>query len=315
MKKIAVLDDYQGVALNSADWSPLAHKAEVTVFNNHLDNADALVERLAAFDAICVMRERTPLTRTVLERLPRLKFIASTGALNASIDLDAAHEFGIQVSGTGGSGTGAPELTWALLLAAARRIPTETLSLRSGGWQTSVGQDLAGSTLGIVGLGKIGRQVAKVGLAFGMKVIAWSQNLTEDTANAAGVLRVDKSTLLRDADWVTLHLILSERTRHIIARNELALMKPTAWLVNTSRGPLVDEQALIEALKDGTISGAALDVFNQEPLPAGHALATLPNVIATPHIGFVTQKSYGIFYRDTVENLLAWLDGMPIRTL
>jgi phosphoglycerate dehydrogenase-like enzyme len=315
MKRIAVLDDYQGVALNSADWSLVTQKADVTVFNNHLDNADAIVERLAPFDAICVMRERTPLTRTVLQQLPSLKFIATTGAKNASVDLDAAHEFGIQVSGTGGNGTGTPELTWALILAAARRIPTEIASLRSGGWQASVGQDLAGSTLGIIGLGKIGRQVAKVGLAFGMKVIAWSQNLTEEAANAAGVLRVDKPTLLRDSDWVTLHLVLSERTEHIIARNELALMKPSAWLVNTSRGPLVDEQALIDALIDGTICGAALDVFDQEPLPEGHAFASLPNVIATPHIGFVTQKSYTIFYRDTVENLLAWLDGMPIRKL
>ena len=315
MKKIAVLNDYQNVALKSADWSAVAPKAEITVFNDHLDNADTLIERLGPFDAICVMRERTPLTRAIIEKLPHLSFISTTGAKNASIDLDAAREFGIPVSSTGGNGTGTPELTWALILAAARQIPTEAASLRSGGWQESVGRDLAGSTLGIIGLGRIGRQVAKVGLAFGMKVIAWSQNLTEEAANAAGVVRVDKPALLRDADWVTLHLVLSDRTKNIIARDELALMKQTAWLVNTSRGPLVDETALIDALNSGSIEGAALDVFNREPLPEGHPFATLANVIATPHIGFVTQNSYEIFYRDTVENLLAWLDGAPIRML
>ncbi|KQV84542.1 D-2-hydroxyacid dehydrogenase family protein [Rhizobium sp. Root1220] len=314
-KRIAVLDDFQGVAIKSADWTPVKDRAEVTVFNDHLDDEESIAERLLPFDAVCVMRERTPLPRRILERLPNLRFIASTGARNASIDLSAAHDLGITVSATGANGSGAPELTWALILAAARHVTTEVASFRSGGWQTNVGLDISGSTLGIIGLGRIGRQIAKVGLAFGMEVIAWSQNLTDDAANAAGVRRVEKQALLRQADWVTLHLVLSERTRGVIGHNELMMMKPSAWLVNTSRGPLVDEAALIAALQAGTIAGAALDVFDREPLPSAHPLRTIPNVIGTPHVGFVTEQSYGIFYRDMVENLLAWLNGAPIRTL
>lgn len=315
MTKIAVLDDYQNVALESADWAPVGDRAEVTVFNDHLADANALVKRLEPFHAVCVMRERTPLPRSILERLPNLRFIGSTGARNASIDLVAARELGLVVSGTRANGTGAPELTWALILAAARQIPKENASLRGGGWQTSIGRDLSGSTLGIIGLGRIGLQIAKVGKAFDMNVIAWSQNLTEETARAADVRRVDKDELLRTADWVTLHLVLSDRTKGVVGRDDLKLMKPSAWLINTSRGPLVDEAALIEALTEGAIAGAALDVFDTEPLPAGHAAASLPNIIATPHIGFVTENSYRMFYRDTVENIMAWLDGAPIRTL
>lgn len=315
MKKIAILDDYQNVALKTADWSDVRSRAEITVFNDHASEADELVTRLKPFDAICVMRERTPLPRSILERLPNLRFIASTGARNGSIDLEAARQQGIVVSSTGANGSGAPELTWALILAAARQIPAEVASLRSGGWQTSVGRDLNGSTLGIIGLGRIGSQIARVGKAFGMDVIAWSQNLTEEAASAAGVTRVNKEELLRKSDWVTLHLVLSERTRGVIGADELNLMKPSAWLVNTSRGPLVDEDALVEALADRTIAGAALDVFDGEPVRSGHRLITLPNVIATPHIGFVTERSYAVFYRETVENILAWLDGAPIRTM
>lgn len=315
MKKIAVLDDYQNVALESADWVRLNGRAEITVFNDHVDDEERLIDRLLPFDAICVMRERTPLPRRILERLPSLRFIATTGARNASIDLSAAHDFDITVSATGANGSGAPEHTWALILAAARHIPTEVTSFDNGGWQTTVGRDLSGSTLGIIGLGRIGRQIAKVGLAFGMDVIAWSQNLTDDVAQAAGVRRVEKETLLRDADWVTLHLVLSERTKGLIGRRELAMMKSTAWLVNTSRGPLVDEAALIAALEAQALAGAALDVFDVEPLPSDHRFRSLPNVIATPHIGFVTEQSYRIFYRDTVANLIAWLDGRPVRVL
>ncbi|TWF43991.1 D-2-hydroxyacid dehydrogenase family protein [Neorhizobium alkalisoli] len=315
MKKIAVLDDYQNVALESADWVRLNGRAEITVFNDHVDDEERLIARLLPFDAICVMRERTPLPRRILERLPNLRFIATTGARNASIDLSAAHDLGITVSATGANGSGAPELTWALILAAARHIPTEVTSFDNGGWQTTVGRDLSGSTLGIIGLGRIGRQIAKVGHAFGMDVIAWSQNLTEDVAQAAGVRRVEKETLLRNADWVTLHLVLSERTKGLIGRRELAMMKSTAWLVNTSRGPLVDEAALIAALEAQALAGAALDVFDVEPLPSDHRFRSLPNVIATPHIGFVTEQSYRIFYRDTVANLIAWLDGRPVRVL
>lgn len=315
MKKIAVLDDFQNVALGYADWDQIRDRAEITVFNDHLEDADAVVSRLAPFDAICVMRERTPLSKSILERLPNLRFIASTGAKNASIDLETARQLGIAVSGTGGSGTGAPELTWALILAAARQLPAEAASLRAGGWQMSIGRDLAGSTLGIIGLGRIGKQIAKVGLAVGMEVIAWSQNLTDEGAREAGVVRVEKDDLLRRADWVTLHLVLSERSKGIIGNHEFSLMKPTAWLINTSRGPLVDEFALVNALWYRMIAGAALDVFDKEPLPEGHPLASLPNVIATPHIGFVTENAYRIFYRETLENLVAWLDGKPVRTL
>ncbi len=315
MTKIAILDDYQNVALQTADWSAVKDRADVTVFKDHVADAEALVSRLEEFDAICVMRERTPLPRSVLERLPKLRFIASTGARNASIDLEAARDLKIKVSSTGANGSGAAELTWALILAAARQIPAEVGSLRSGGWQTTVGRDLNGSTLGIIGLGRIGAQIARVGTAFGMNVIAWSQNLTEEVARAAGVTHVDKQELLRRSDWVTLHLVLSDRSRGIIGRDEFNMMKPSAWLVNTSRGPLVDEDALVDALAGKTIAGAAVDVFDDEPVQPGHRLITFPNVIATPHIGFVTEHSYRIFYRETVENILAWLDGAPIRSM
>ncbi len=315
MTRIAVLDDYQGVALQMADWSAVQARAEVTVFRDNVADADALVRRLLPFDAVCVMRERTPLPRAIIERLPNLKFIASTGARNAAIDLAAAQERGIAVSSTGYRSHGAMELTWALIHAASRHIPAELASLRSGGWQVAVGGDLKGRTLGIMGLGKIGQAIARVGLAFEMDVLAWSQNLTAETAEAAGVRRVDKPTLLRESDYLTLHLVLSQRSRGIVGAAELAQMKPTAWLVNTSRGPLVDEAALLDVLERRAIAGAALDVFDVEPLPAGHRLRSLQNVVASPHVGFVTTETYAIFFTDTVENLLAWMDGAPIRLM
>ncbi|MFP1784568.1 D-2-hydroxyacid dehydrogenase family protein [Lonsdalea quercina] len=315
MLKIAILDDYQGVALASADWSAVQSRANITVFRDHLADESALIARLRPFDALCVMRERTPLTARLLARLPNLKFIASTSARNASIDIAAARAQGITVSATQGRGNGAPELTWALLLAAARHLPAECASLRSGGWQVGIGADLEGSTLGILGLGKIGARVAAIGRAFGMNVMAWSQNLTPKAAQAAGVTWVDKATLLRESDWLSLHLVLSERTRGIIGASDLVLMKPTAWLINTSRGPLVDEAALIEALSQQTLAGAALDVFSSEPLPDNHPFRTLNNVIATPHIGFVTHHTYRVFYEETVQNLQAWLDGSPTRVM
>ncbi|MFP1769208.1 D-2-hydroxyacid dehydrogenase family protein [Lonsdalea quercina] len=315
MLKIAILDDYQGVALASADWSAVQSRANITVFRDHLADESALIARLRPFDALCVMRERTPLTARLLARLPNLKFIASTSARNASIDIAAARAQGITVSATQGRGNGAPELTWALLLAAARHLPAECASLRSGGWQVGIGADLESSTLGILGLGKIGARVAAIGRAFGMNVMAWSQNLTPEAAQAAGVTWVDKATLLRESDWLSLHLVLSERTRGIIGASDLALMKPTAWLINTSRGPLVDEAALIEALSQQTLAGAALDVFSSEPLPDNHPFRTLNNVIATPHIGFVTHHTYRVFYEETVQNLQAWLDGSPTRVM
>lgn len=311
--QIAVLDDYQGVALQSADWSVLKGKTEITVFRDHLANPAALVERLKPFDILCVMRERTPLTRSILEQLPNLKLIASTALRNASIDLAAAHEHGITVCYTGYTSHGAIELTWALILALVRNIPGEFLSLRKAGWQISIGGDLEGKTIGIVGLGNIGGRIAKIAQAFGMNVIAWSQNLTRESAEEQGALLVSKEELFRTADIVTIHLVLSPRTKGIIGAIELGSMKPTAYFVNTSRGPLVDEHALISALKNRAIAGAALDVFDVEPLPSWHPFRSLDRLLVTPHIGFVTNETYKIFYRDTVENIAAWLNGTPIR--
>ena len=313
--KIAVLDDYQNVALTSADWSVLEGRADVTVFNDAMTVGQALIDRLKPFEAIAIMRERTPFKEELISQLPNLKLILSTGRRNAAIDLDYAHSRGITVCNTGYSSHGAMEHSWALILAAMRHVVQENTSLRSAGWQTRVGIDLKGKTLGVVGLGNIGGEIAKVAQAFGMKVIAWSQNLTDEKAREAGAERVEKLDLFRQADIVTLHLILSGRSRGIVGREELAAMKPSAWLINTSRGPLIDEAALIDTLTEGKIAGAALDVFDVEPLPADHPFRSLKNVLATPHVGYVTEDTYKIFYQDTVENVQAWLDGKPIRVV
>jgi phosphoglycerate dehydrogenase-like enzyme len=306
--KIAILDDYQNVALSIADWSVVAKKADITVFNDHIDQTDALIERLLPFDVICVMRERTPLRRDIIERLPRLKFIASTGPRNISIDMAAAKERGILVANTGYRSTPTIELTWALILASARHLVEESSSVRAGGWQTSIGHELGGRVLGVLGLGNVGGEVARIGRAFGMKVIAWSQNLTAETARAAGVELVTKDELFRRSDIITIHVILSERTRGLVGAAELALMKPTARLVNTSRGPIVNEQALIEALRARTIAGAAVDVFDTEPLPAKHPFRFLENLLATPHIGFVAEDLYRTFYGDAAAAIAAWIE-------
>jgi phosphoglycerate dehydrogenase-like enzyme len=306
---IAVLDDYQGVALQLADWSAVTARARVIVFNDHLSDADAVVERLLPFDVVCVMRERTPLRRAIIEKLPRLKLIASTALRNASIDIAAASERGISVAHTSYTSTPTVELTWALILAGARHLVAENASLRAGGWQRCIGDDLAEKTLGIIGLGNIGSQVAKVALAFGMKVIAWSQNLSEQTAAAAGARLVSKAELLRDADVVSIHLVLSSRTSGLIGAAELELMKPSARLINTSRGPIIVEAALIDALTTGRIAGAAIDVFDSEPLPPQHPYRRIENILATPHIGYVSRGLYERFYRDTVANIIAWLDA------
>jgi phosphoglycerate dehydrogenase-like enzyme len=311
--KIAVLDDYQGAALQMADWSPLAGRAEIVVFRDHVSDPDALVARLAPFDIVSVMRERTPLTRDIIARLPKLRLIASTGSANASIDKAAAAEYDVTIMHTRYTSHGAIELTWALILAAVRRIPDEVTSFRGGGWQTQVGGDLAHRTLGIMGLGRIGTASAGIARAFGMDVIAWSPNLTAERAAAVGARHVTKDELFARADIVSVSLVLGSRTRGIVGAHELAQMKPTAWLVNTSRGALVDEPALIEALQAKRIAGAALDVFATEPLPATHPLRTLPNVVATPHLGFVTRETYETFYGDTVKNIIAWLDGAGAR--
>ena len=307
--RIAVLDDYQNVALSLADWSVLDARATVAIFNDHLADSDAVVKRLQPFDIVCVMRERTPMTRAIIERLPKLRMIASTGSRNASIDLKAAEEQDVQVVHTGYTSAPTIELTWALILASARNLVAENASLRSGGWQHSVGDDMAGRTLGLLGLGNVGAAVARIGNAFGMKIIAWSQNLTTERAVEAGATLVSKDELFQGADVVSIHLVLSGRTRGLVGAAELALMKPTARLINTSRGPIVVEADLVAALKDKKIAGAAIDVFDQEPLPLDHPLRVLPNLLATPHIGYVSRSLYERFYRDTVVNIARWLDG------
>ena len=310
MKKcqIAVLDDYQNAALESADWSVLRDRAAITVFRDHLADPDAVIERLLPFDVVCVMRERTPLPRNVIERLPNLKLIASAGSVNASIDVAVAGDRGIAVVHTGYRSDPTVEFTWALILACARHIVTESNSVRSGGWQQTVGVDLRGKTLGVLGLGNVGSEVARIGSAFGMKLIAWSQNMTAETAKATGAILVSKEQLFERADILTIHLVLSSRTRGLVGAAELEKMKPTAWLINASRGPIVEEQALITALQNKRLAGAAIDVFDIEPLPPSHPFRTLDNVLATPHIGYVSQDLYKTFYEDTVSNIRKWLD-------
>jgi phosphoglycerate dehydrogenase-like enzyme len=305
--KIAILDDYQQVALSTANWLAIQQQAAVTVFTDHLPNADAVIERLLPFNIICVMRERTPLTKAILLALPNLKLIVSTGKRNASIDLSACEELNIEVKNTGYVESGAPEHTWALLMAAARNIVTENGNFKNGKWQSTIGVDLKGKTIGIVGLGRIGKKMAAYAKAFDMEVIAWSQNLTPENAAEAGAKWVTKEELFSQADFVTVHLVLSDRSRGIIDAAALALMKPTAMLINTSRGPLIDETALIDTLKNKRIAQAILDVFNTEPLPADHALRQLDNVLATPHIGYVTEETYRVFYTDTVGAIEEWL--------
>ena len=307
--KIAILDDYQNVALRMADWSAVAQRAEIAVFNDHVADPNALVERLLPFDVICVMRERTPLPREVIERLPQLKLIASTGARNASIDAAAAEERGIHITATGYRSTPTIEMTWALILASERHVVRESNSVRAGGWQASIGRELDGKVLGVLGLGNIGGQVARIGRAFGMQVIAWSQNLTAEIAEAAGVTRVSKDELFRQADIVTIHVILSDRTRSLVGSREIALMRPTSRLINTSRGPIVDEASLIDALQLRRIAGAALDVFDREPLPPDHPFRHLDNVLATPHIGYVGENLYRTFYGDVAAAVGAWLEA------
>jgi phosphoglycerate dehydrogenase-like enzyme len=307
--KIAVLDDYQGVALKLADWSAIAQRAQIDVFNDHLSDAGAVVGRLLPYDVVCVMRERTPLKRDIIERLPNLKLIASTGPRNASIDLEAAAAHGIKVVHTGYFGSPTVELTWALILGSARHLTVEAAAVRNGGWQHTIGADLSGQTLGILGLGNLGSKVAQVALAFGMKVIAWSQNLTAEKCAAAGATLVSKDDLLQQSDFVSIHLVLSDRSRGLVGARELSLMKPSARLINTSRGPIVVEADLIRALESGRIAGAAIDVYDIEPLPADHPYRKQANLLATPHIGYVSRGLYERFYRDTVSNSLAWLEA------
>jgi phosphoglycerate dehydrogenase-like enzyme len=312
---VAVLDDYQDAARDFGPWSELEGVADVTVFTDHVAGPDALAERLAPFDVVVAMRERSRFPRQVLERLPRLRLLVSTGMSTGHIDMAAAAELGVTVSGTGGRREPAAELTWALILALTRHVVEEDTGVRAGHWGLTVGTDLAGSTLGVIGLGNLGQQVATVGRAFGMRVIAWSQNLDARRAASAGVEAVSKDTLLRTSDIVTVHVKLSERTTGLISAADLALLKPTAYLVNTSRGPVVDEAALADALRAGRLAGAGLDVFGTEPLPAGHPLRAAPRTVLTPHIGYVTAGTYQAFYGGAVEAIAAFLAGHPIRVL
>ncbi|WPB82325.1 D-2-hydroxyacid dehydrogenase family protein [Archangium violaceum] len=312
--KIAILDDYQRVAWGLADWSRLPAGGELTVFDRPLAEEER-VAALQPFEVLVIMRERTPFPAALLERLPNLRLLVTTGGRNSAIDLEACRARGITVCGTGNVGAPTAELAWGLILALVKRIPTEERALRAGAWQTGLTEGLAGKRLGLVGLGKLGTQVARVGQAFGMEVVAWSQNLTAERAAEVGVRRVEKQELFATSDVVSLHLVLGERTRGIVGAGELNAMKPTAWFVNTSRAGLVDEPALLTVLRERRIAGAGLDVFPIEPLPAHHPLLTLPNVVLTPHLGYVTRENYAVFYRDALEDILAWRAGTPVRLL
>jgi phosphoglycerate dehydrogenase-like enzyme len=314
--RIAILDDYQGVARRLADWASLPAGADVVVFPDHVADEAAVAARLADFDVVVAMRERTPFPRTLLDRLPRLRLLVTTGMRNASIDLRAAADRGVLVCGTGGLPSPTAELTWALILALVRHVPREDRATRDGRWQETLGTTLSGKTLGVLGLGQLGSRVARVGRAFEMEVLAWSQNLTAERAAAVGAtLAGSCDELLARADVVTIHLVLSDRTRGLLGARELALLRPPAYLVNTSRGPIVDERALIAVLRAGAIAGAGLDVFDEEPLPRDHPLRQLPNTVITPHLGYVTEETYRNFYAQALEDIRAFLAGAPVRVL
>ena len=315
MTEIAILDDYQKAAGTMADWQSLGPDYDLTYFHDHVTESTALAARLAPFEIIVAMRERTSFSRALFERLPALRLLVTTGMRNASIDLKAAAERGITVCGTQGLSYPTAELAWGLILSLARRIWIEDAELRAGHFQTTLGIGLNGKTLGVIGLGTLGSRVARFGTAFEMEVLAWSQNLTADRAAAVGATLVTKEELLRRSDFISLHLVLSDRSRGIIGAPELALMKPTAYLVNTSRAPLVDADALLRVLEEGRIAGAGLDVYDEEPLPAHHPLTGLRNVVLTPHLGYVTAETYRIFYGQAVEDIRAYRDGKPVRVL
>ena len=313
--KVAILDDYQGVGRDMADWSRLPPDTELEFFRDHLADDDSLAQRLQDFQVVMGMRERTPFPRSLLSRLPNLQLLITTGGGNASFDLPAATEMGIVACGTGGAGEGPTELTWGLIIALLRQIPLEDREARNGQWGSGVGVGLKGKTLGLVGLGHIGSLVARVGDAFDMNLIAWSQNLTAQRAAECRATLVDKDTLFRESDIASIHLRLSDRTRGLVGAHELGLMKSTSYLINISRGPIVDEAALVQALESGSIAGAGLDTFDVEPLPLDHPFLKLPNTVITPHIGYVTQESYRAFYNGVIEDILAFNAGEPIRVL
>jgi phosphoglycerate dehydrogenase-like enzyme len=311
--RIAILDDYQHAALTSADWDRL--DAEVSVFHSHIPDTGDLVAELRPFDVIVAMRERTPFTSERIGLLPQLRLLVTTGMRNASIDVAAANAAGITVCGTRGTAGATPELTWALILSLVRHVPAEDRAVREGGWQHTLGFGLNGRTLGVVGFGNIGKRVAAIGQAFGMEVIAWSQHLSAAVAAEHGVTAVAKDELFATADVITVHYKLSDRSAGLVGERQLGLMKPTAFIVNTSRGPIVDSDALLEALSSGAIAGAALDVYDEEPLPGGHPLRSASRTVLTPHLGYVTDDGYRMFYGDAVEDIAAFAAGRPVRVL
>ncbi len=315
--RCAILDDYQSVALSMADWASLGPDVEIEVFSRHIDDRAALVSALVGFDIIVAMRERTVFDADLLGRLPDLRLLVTTGMRNASIDVATAEKNGVVVCGTGGVAGSTAQLAWALILALVRNIPEEVAEFRGGAaWQQRLSVDLTGKRLGLVGLGRLGTRVAQVGLAFEMDVAGWSPNLTDERAGAVGATRVATlDELLKTSDIVSIHMPLSARSRGLIGARELGLMKPTAYLVNTSRGPIIDEAALVAALEGGRLAGAGLDVYDREPLPADHPLRRAPRLIATPHIGYVTDATYRAFYGDAVEDIRGWLDGTPVRRI
>src|SRR6516164_5516513 len=313
--RLSILDDYQGVALEMADWSRLRGKVDIVVERKPFADEDEAARALAESEIVAAMRERTPFQRSLVERLPNLKLLNTTGMRNASFDLAALGDRGVVVCGTEGGGLDTAELAWGLILGAARRIAEDHRDMRDGLWQTRIGHRIAGRTLGLLGLGRLGAAVARVGLAFDMNVIAWSQNLTAERAAAIGVEYVDKEALLRRSDILSVHLVLSHRSRGLIGRDDIALMKSGAILVNTSRGPIVDTEAVIEALEGGRLGYAAFDVYDREPLPVGHPLRRARNVLLTPHVGYVTEENYRSAYPQIVENIAAYLDGKPLRVI
>jgi phosphoglycerate dehydrogenase-like enzyme len=317
MLRCAVLDDYQDAAMRMADWAPLAGKVEVKIFRNHMTSEEEVAAAIADCEIVVIMRERTPFGASLFARLPRLKILITSGMRNGSIDLKAAAHHNVIVCGTGSGSSPPAEMTWALILGLARRIAPENAALRSNGpWQSTVGSDLEGKQLGVIGLGKIGERVAKVGLAFNMKVAAWSSNLTAERAAEVGVAHAGSlDRLLEESDYVTIHVVLGDRSRGLLGADQLGRMKPTAYLINTSRSAIVDQKALIEALQQRAIAGAGLDVFDVEPLPADHVFRSLDNLLATPHLGYVSERNYRSYFSEAVEDIQAFLASKPIRTL
>ncbi len=315
MTRIAILDDYQKIAMQSADWDSLPADCSVDVFHDHLTDLPALTDRLHPYDVLVIMRERTPFPRALIETLPNLKLLVSTSGRNKSIDLAACGERDVLVCHTELGHTPTAEHTWGLILSLAKRIPTEDRGTREGHWGIEVADGLAGKVLGVIGLGKLGSKVAQVGKLFDMEVIAWSPNLTDDRARQIGVKRVEKDVLFARSDYVTVHVVLSDRSRGLVGEEDLARMKRTAYLINTARGPIVDEAALVRAVQNGTIAGVGLDVFGTEPLPQDDPLRTLPGSVITPHIGGFTRENYDLWYGGALEDIKAWLGGNPIRIL